>query len=94
MTEKQIEHHDLIGQLIDVDDIVAFSRVYHKVYGGVTGAMHIGRVVGLTTKSVRIKYKSKKTNLVHPSYVIVLNENVLKNIMVHKIKGGDSTSHL
>jgi hypothetical protein len=89
---KQIyQHQDRLGNPIHINAVVAFCYA-----GGTT--IHIGRVVRLTAKRVRIEYTYEYTNHSgervkwtstyqgHPERLIVLN-NIEQHLTVMALKG-------
>jgi hypothetical protein len=85
------QHQDRLGQNITVDSIVAFC------YSGGT-TIHIGRVIRLTAKRVRVVYTYEYTNhsgdrvrwktdyQAHPDRVLVLNQ-IEQQLTVLALKG-------
>ena len=85
------EHADRLGQPIKIDTIVAFC------YSGGT-TIHIGRVIKLTAKRVRIAYTYEYTNhsgdrvrwktnyQAHADRVLVLNQ-IEQELTVMALKG-------
>ena len=84
-------HKDRLGQNITVDSIVAFC------YSG-GNTIHIGRVIKLTAKRVRVAYtyeytnhsgdrvKWKTTYQAHPDRILVLNQ-IEQELTVLALKG-------
>ena len=84
-------HKDRLGQQIQIDSIVAFC------YSG-GNTIHIGRVIKLTAKRVRIAYtyeyvnhagdrvRWKTTYQAHPDRTLVLN-NIEQQLTVMALKG-------
>ena len=84
-------HQDRLGQPIRIDSIVAFC------YSG-GNTIHIGRVIRLTAKRVRVAYtysyvnhageltRWKTTYQAHPDRILVLN-NIEQELTVMALKG-------
>ena len=89
--EQQYTHQDRLGQAIAVDSIVAFC------YSG-GNTIHVGRVVKLTARRVRIEYTYEYTNHKgeltrwtstyqgHPDRLIVLNR-IEQQLTIMALKG-------
>jgi hypothetical protein len=89
--QEQYTHTDRLGRPITVDSIVVFC------YSG-GNTIHVGRVVKLTARRVRIRYTYEYTNhnservkwtstyQGHPERLIVLN-NIEQQLTVMALKG-------
>lgn len=86
--KEPIVHHDQLGQLIKIDDLVAY--VHTSGYSSAKGSLAIGKVVGFTPKFVKIAVPKtfwREHILRYPSDTLIMQDENIKRIMLAKMKG-------
>lgn len=92
---EPIEHHDQLGQLIKMDDIVAY--VHTTGYSSSKGTLAIGKVIGFTPKFVKIAVAEtvwRNSILRYPIDTLIMQDDNIKRIMLAKMKGNKMVKNI